>query len=92
MFWYIFVFVFSVYYPKKLFYEYTAEKIERDINNKTKFVVIDRELFNDIIEDIAEVRCVNCHRNYEECELYKVLEDSLTPAEGKGNCPFSAEI
>lgn len=79
---------FNISYVDK----YTAEKIERDINNKTKFAVIDRELFNDIIEDIAEVRCVNCHKNYEECELYKVLEDSLTPAEGNGNCPFSAEI
>lgn len=79
---------FNISYVDK----YTAEKIERDINNKTKFAVIDRELFNDIIEDIAEVRCVNCHKNYEKCELYKVLEDSLTPAEGNGNCPFSAEI
>ena len=79
---------FNISYVDK----YTAKKIERDINNKTKFAVIDRELFNDIIEDIAEVRCVNCHRNYEECELYKVLEDSLTPAEGEGNCPFSAKI
>ena len=79
---------FNISYVDK----YTAEKIERDINNKTKFAVIDRELFNDTIEDIAEVRCVNCHRNYEECELYKVLEDSLTPTEGNGNCPFSAEI
>ena len=79
---------FNISYVDK----YTAEKIERDINNKTKYAVIDRELFNDIIEDIADVRCVNCHKNYEECSLYKVLEDSLTPAEGTGNCPYSCEL
>ena len=79
---------FNISYVDK----YTAEKLERDINNKTKYAVIDRELFNDIIEDIADVRCVNCHKNYEECSLYKVLEDSLTPAEGTGNCPYSCEL
>ena len=79
---------FNISYVDK----YTAEKLERDINNKTKYAVIDRELFNDIIEDIADVRCVNCHKNYEECSLYKVLEDSLTPAEGTGNCPYSCEF
>ena len=36
---------FNISYVDK----YTAKKIERDINNKTKFAVIDRELFNDII-------------------------------------------
>ena len=79
---------FNISYVDK----YTAEKLERDINNKTKYAVIDRELFNDIIEDIADVRCVNCHKNYEECSLYKVLEDSLTPAEGTGNCRYSCEL
>ena len=79
---------FNISYVDK----YTAEKLERDINNKTKYAVIDRELFNDIIEDIADVRCVNCHKNYEECSLYKVLEDSLTPAEGTENCPYSCDL
>ena len=42
---------FNISYVDK----YTAEKLERDINNKTKYAVIDRELFNDICNELSKV-------------------------------------
>lgn len=72
--------------------KYTANKLNRELSNKMKYVVMERELFNEIIEDIATVKCVNCKNNYEECSLYKCLEDSLTPGLGENNCPYSCNL
>lgn len=72
-------------------YEY--QKFQRDINNKNKYAAIEREEFEDLIEDIAEVRCKNCNKDYRECKLYNVLDESLKLEEGiKGNCKYSCDL
>lgn len=71
--------------------KYTANKLNRELSNKMKYAVIKRELFDEIIEDACQ-RCVNCKKDYESCELYKCLEDSLTPCNSEGNCPYSCEL
>lgn len=48
---------------------YTSEKLDRNLDDKLKYVVIERTLFDEIIEDIAQVRCVNCNKSYKECEM-----------------------
>lgn len=72
---------------------YTSEKLDRDVDKKLEYAVIKRDLFNGIIEDIAQVRCVNCNKSYQECEWYLILEDSLKESSGeKKNCPFACDL
>lgn len=72
---------------------YTSEKLDRNLDDKLKYAVIERTLFDEIIEDIAQVRCVNCNKSYKECELYSVLEDSLKVCDGeKKNCPYACDL
>lgn len=73
--------------------KYGIEKFERDIEDKNKYAAIERETFEDLIEDIAEVRCKNCNRDYKTCKLYNVLDESLRLEEGeKDNCKYSCDL
>ena len=73
--------------------KYGIEKFERDIEDKNKYAAIERETFEELIEDIAEVRCKNCNRDYKTCKLYNVLDESLRLEEGeKDNCKYSCDL
>lgn len=72
---------------------YEFEKFQRDINNRNKYAVIEREEFENLIEDIAEVRCKNCTRDYKTCNIYNALDESLKLEEGiKSNCKYSCDL
>lgn len=75
----------------KFISDYEYNKFCREINDKNKYAVMKREDFEEIIEDIAQVRCVNCTKNYCECNIYNVLDESLK-LEGNGtesNCKYA---
>lgn len=73
--------------------KYSIEKFERDIENKNKYATIEREEFEELIEDICQVRCVNCNKDYRTCSLYNVLDESLRLEEGeKSNCKYSCDL
>ena len=75
----------------KFINQYEYNKFQREINDKNKYAVLEREEFEEIIEDIAEVRCVNCTKEYCDCNIYPVLDYSLK-LEGNGtekNCKYA---
>lgn len=77
----------------KLIDDYTLKKLLRDINDNLRYIVIERDKFIDIIEDIAQVRCVGCTEDYKSCVIYKALDDINTPYLGElGNCPYAADL
>lgn len=77
----------------KLIDDYTVKKLMRDINDRLKYVVMERDKFIDVIEDIAQVRCVGCNDDYKTCSIYKALDDISTPYLGeKINCPYAADL
>ena len=77
----------------KLIDDYTVKKLMRDINDRMKYIVIEREKFLDILEDIAAVRCVGCTNSYQDCVIYKALDDISTPYLGEEpNCPYAADL
>lgn len=77
----------------KLIDDYTLKKLLRDINDNLKYIVIEREKFIDIIEDIAQVRCVGCTDDYKKCVIHKALDDMNTPYGGEQpNCPYAADL
>lgn len=77
----------------KLIDDYTVKKLLRDINDNLKYIVIERDKFIDIVEDIAQVRCVGCTDDYKTCVIYKALDDMSTPYLGEQvNCPYAADL
>jgi hypothetical protein len=77
----------------KLVDDYTMQKIFRDMNDRLKYITIERDKFIDVLEDIAQVRCVGCKEHYETCPIYKVLDDIMTPYLGEQpNCPYAADL
>ncbi len=77
----------------KLIDDYTVKKLLRDVNDHIKYAVIEREKLEDVLVDIAEVRCVGCKADYRECAIYKLLDDISTPYLGEEpNCPYAADL
>lgn len=71
---------------------YEAEKLNRNIADKKKYVSIERDLFEDIT-DILGQECVNCNKDYRKCNLYDVFEDTLTVGNGEcKNCKYACKL
>nr|WP_243174240.1 DUF5651 domain-containing protein [Clostridium cadaveris] len=65
----------------------------RDLNDHIQYAIIEREKFEDVLEDIAQVRCVGCEKDYRECSIYSLLDDISTPYCGEQpNCPYAADL
>ena len=74
--------------------DYTVQKLSREIKDKSKEIVMDRELFYDYCVDIMEVNCKGCVKNGAECKLCMTFEDNLVPAptgEKCDNCRYAYE-
>lgn len=67
----------------KLIDDYTVRKLMRDINDNMRYIVIERDKFLDVLEDVAAVRCVGCNDDYKTCSIYKALDDISTPYLGE---------
>ena len=40
--------------------DYTLKKLLRDINDNFKYIVVERNKFEPLIEELAEIKCVGC--------------------------------
>ena len=77
----------------KIVDDYTLKKLFRQISDSYKYAVMKRDVFMQILEDIAEVRCVGCNKDYKTCPLYKAFDDiSIAFAGEKPNCPYAADL
>lgn len=76
----------------KFINDYEAEKLNREITDKKKYVSIKRELFEEVA-DILGQECVNCTKDYRKCNLYDVFEDTLTVGNGEcKNCKYACRL
>jgi len=72
--------------------DFTVKKLYRDHKNN-KYIVIEREKFNPIIEELAEIKCIGCKEDYKTCCLYKAFDDiSLGRVEEESNCPYAVDL
>lgn len=71
--------------------DFTLKKIHRDIANRYVNAAIPREQFNTWCEEIMNVKCNGCTKDWNTCELYQVFEDNFVPESGFdcSNCKFS---
>ena len=77
----------------KLIDDYTLKKIMGDLAKHMETITLSRAEFEDIIEEVAELNCVGCEKDYKACKLYKVLDDCLlNQGEGTGKCPYAADL
>ena len=82
----------SLGFNLKFINDYEAEKLNRDIADKKKYVSIKRELFEEVA-DILGQECVNCTKDYRKCKLYDVFEDTLTVGNGEcKNCKYACRL
>jgi hypothetical protein len=59
--------------------DYVLQKIYRDINNKRVNAVMPRALFYRWCEEIMDLHCKGCSKNWNECELHEVFEENFVP-------------
>lgn len=77
----------------RLIDDYTVQKLFRDLNNNYKYLVMEREKFIPIIEELAEIKCVGCKDNYSTCPLYKAFDDiNLVRVDEEANCPYAVDL
>ncbi|OOM78011.1 hypothetical protein CLPUN_20640 [Clostridium puniceum] len=77
----------------RLIDDYTVKKLYRDFKDRFKYVVMEREKFDPIIEELAEIKCVGCKCDYKTCSLYKAFDDiSLIRVEEEANCPYAVDL
>lgn len=75
----------------KLVDDYTMQKIFRDMKDKMKEIVMDRELFYNLCEDIMHVNCRGCNKDGETCPIRAAFEDNMVPEYGQEipNCKYA---
>lgn len=72
--------------------EYDYKIFMRDIADKQRYTVIEKNLFKEVV-DILGQECVNCDKDYRECKLYNVLADALVSSCGEcTNCPYACKL
>lgn len=78
----------------KLIDDYTVQKLMRDITDKHKYVAMKKELFEKLVIEVTEIRCVGCKRcDYDKCEIYHALEDvNMSYVEEEVNCPYACDL
>lgn len=77
----------------RLIDDYTIKKLFRDLEATYKYVVMEREKFVPIIEELAEIKCVGCTDDYKSCVIYKALDDiNIIRVDEEPNCPYAADL
>lgn len=76
----------------KLVDDYQFKKIFRDTQNAMVNAVMPREDFNNFCEEIMDVRCKDCNKDWSTCKLHDVFENNFA-VEPTGyelpNCRFA---
>lgn len=77
----------------RLIDDYTVKKIYRDIKNQ-EYVSMKKELFQELVIDVSELRCVGCKKcDYDKCEIYHALEDvNMSYVSEEVNCPYACDL
>lgn len=71
--------------------DFMLQKVYRDLKDKMKYAVVEREDFYNWCEQIMHVNCKNCTECWEKCELHQVFEDNMVPESTHelDNCRFA---
>ena len=75
----------------KLVDDYTLKKVNRDIQDKMVNAVVPRQQFYDWCEEIMNVKCNGCTKDWNTCDLHQVLDNNFVPESGYDcrNCKYA---
>jgi hypothetical protein len=78
----------------KLVDDYTLKQVHRDITDRLVNAALPREQFYKWTEEIMNVKCNGCTKDWKTCELYQVFEDNFVPESGFDceNCKFAYQL
>lgn len=78
----------------KLVDDYTMKKIDRDISDRFVNAAVPRMQFYTWCEEIMNVKCNGCTKDWNTCDLYEVFENNFVPESGFNceNCKFAYNL
>jgi hypothetical protein len=78
-------------YAFQLVDDYTFQKMIRDAQDKIQNAVMPRQQFYDWCEQIMNVKCNGCTRDWNTCNLHQVFDSNLVPESGFDctNCKYA---
>ena len=78
----------------KLVDDYTLKQINRNISDRFVNAAVPREQFYKWCEEIMNVKCNGCTKDWNTCELFQVFEENFVPESGFDckNCKFAYSL
>lgn len=75
-------------------YDYTLQKVYRDINDRMQYAVVPRGEFYKWCKEIMECNCKGCIKDWKECRLHRVFEDDFVPEStwNLNNCRYAYKV
>jgi hypothetical protein len=75
----------------KLVDDFTMKQINRDISDRFVNAAVPREQFYKWCEEIMNVKCNGCTKDWNTCDLHQVFEENFVPESGFDckNCKFA---
>lgn len=75
----------------RLIDDFTLKQVFRDVQNRMVNAVVPRQQFEDWCEQIMNVKCNGCTKDWNTCNLYEVFNDNFVPESGFNclNCKYA---
>jgi hypothetical protein len=81
-------------YQFQLVDEYTFQKMSRDAQDKIQYAVMLRPQFYDWCDEIMQVKCNGCTKDWNTCDLHQVFDYNFVPESGFDctNCKYAYSL
>lgn len=77
----------------RLIDDYTLKKIFKDINDRARYITLEKSKILPIIEELSDIKCVGCKKDYKGCPIYDIFDDMLLErVEELPNCPYACDL
>lgn len=73
--------------------DFTLNKIFRNMKDREKYLVVDKNKVYPVLAELMEVRCVGCKDDYRKCDLYNMFDDLIIDRVNEcSNCPYACDL
>lgn len=75
----------------RLYDKFQLDQLNREIDGAYARTTLDSEQYCTFCEEIMDVRCNGCDKDWKTCDLYNLFDSTLAPEPGcnKANCKYS---
>lgn len=77
----------------RLYDKYELDSLNKKIESTYEKTVLDSDQYCLLCENIMDVNCKDCNKDYKSCDIYTLFDSTLAPepSECKQNCKYSYE-